>query len=366
MGERSQLRPGLAAECGSGLGALSKWPVGLGRLLWLDLGELRSLGLGAVSLWPLVHGARADGPGIRDRWVRYPYWAPAYVGFFGFGPGLGIGVGFGFGGVGWVALAPFEVFHPWWGRGFYGGFAGGAFGSHTMIVKQRECVQFVPQRASGGRCDRREHRGVRTRRADRGAESRAASRGGRAAWRGAGGAGSIQPAVFRSRGERPIIRRRARKVSRAVCQATHVQHASFEQQQRGMQQMSRGNFSPSAGRSSFGGASSGRSSDGGWSRFGDPTRSGAGSNYGARGDATSAYGRSSGYSGGGVRISPRIVQQRGAYSSPGGGSSQPRGFGGARVAPSYGNARPGSQSAPRAPSSTGSSGRSGGGGGHHR
>ena len=32
------------------------WPLGLGRLLWLDLGERRSLGLGAVSLRPLVHG----------------------------------------------------------------------------------------------------------------------------------------------------------------------------------------------------------------------------------------------------------------------------------------------------------------------
>ena len=38
-----------------------------------------------------------------------PYWAPAYVGFFGYGGGLGVGVGFGFGGVGWVALAPFEA-----------------------------------------------------------------------------------------------------------------------------------------------------------------------------------------------------------------------------------------------------------------
>ena len=63
-----------------------------------------------------------------------PFWAPAYVGFFGFGGGLGVGVGFGFGGVGWVALAPFEVFHPWWGRGFYGGFGGGYLGNHTAIV----------------------------------------------------------------------------------------------------------------------------------------------------------------------------------------------------------------------------------------
>jgi hypothetical protein len=57
------------------------------------------------------------------------YWAPAYVGFFGFGGG-GFGVGFGFGNVGWVPLAPFEVFRPWWGRGF----VGGGFYSRTTIV----------------------------------------------------------------------------------------------------------------------------------------------------------------------------------------------------------------------------------------
>ena len=60
-------------------------------------------------------------------WLWYPgvfgmphYWSPALVGFFGFGGGVGFGVGFGFGNIGWVALAPYEVFHPWWGRGFYG------------------------------------------------------------------------------------------------------------------------------------------------------------------------------------------------------------------------------------------------------
>ena len=60
------------------------------------------------------------------------YWAPAYVGFFGFGGG-GFGVGFGFGNVGWVPLAPFEVFHPWWGRGFAGG--RGGFFNRTTIVR---------------------------------------------------------------------------------------------------------------------------------------------------------------------------------------------------------------------------------------
>jgi hypothetical protein len=56
-------------------------------------------------------------------WAWYPgplggrhYWRPAMVGFFGWGAGGGIG--FGFGNVGWVPLAPFERFHPWYGRGF--------------------------------------------------------------------------------------------------------------------------------------------------------------------------------------------------------------------------------------------------------
>jgi FecR protein len=58
-------------------------------------------------------------------WCWYPgvlgvrhFWSPALVAWFGFGPHAGLG--FGFGHVGWVPLAPFETFRPWWGRGFYG------------------------------------------------------------------------------------------------------------------------------------------------------------------------------------------------------------------------------------------------------
>ena len=58
-------------------------------------------------------------------WAWYPgplygrhYWRPAMVGFFGWGGGIGAGFGFGFGNVGWVPLAPYERFRPWYGRGF--------------------------------------------------------------------------------------------------------------------------------------------------------------------------------------------------------------------------------------------------------
>jgi hypothetical protein len=47
---------------------------------------------------------------------RYaPAWSPALVGFVGFNIGS-VNVGIGFGNIGWVPLAPFETFHPWWGR----------------------------------------------------------------------------------------------------------------------------------------------------------------------------------------------------------------------------------------------------------
>jgi hypothetical protein len=49
-----------------------------------------------------------------------PFWAPAYVSFWGWGGGFGFGFGFGgWGGFGWLPLGPCDWFHPWWGG--YGG-----------------------------------------------------------------------------------------------------------------------------------------------------------------------------------------------------------------------------------------------------
>jgi len=70
----------------------------------------------------------------RFGWAWYPgaigprrYWRPAMVGFFGFGAsgfgtaGFGMSLGFGYGNVGWVPLAPFEPYRPWYGRGMVAG-----------------------------------------------------------------------------------------------------------------------------------------------------------------------------------------------------------------------------------------------------
>jgi len=69
-----------------------------------------SCGLGAISLWALDVITAIRGHGGRDRCggagFYRPFWAPAYVSFFGFGGGLGFGFGFGWGGwggFGWLA-----------------------------------------------------------------------------------------------------------------------------------------------------------------------------------------------------------------------------------------------------------------------
>src|SRR5260370_33212231 len=65
-----------------------------------------------------------------------PFWAPAYVSFFGFGGGWGVGFGWGgWGGFGWLPIGPCDPFFPWWGG--YGGGVGGEdnIKGHTTHMK---------------------------------------------------------------------------------------------------------------------------------------------------------------------------------------------------------------------------------------
>ena len=77
-----------------------------------------------------------------------PIWAPAFVTFFGFGPHIGFG--FGFGTIGWCPLAPFEVFHPWWGGGFnrFGVVAG--FGGRFGFGRGNFGLAFTNARVRAG------------------------------------------------------------------------------------------------------------------------------------------------------------------------------------------------------------------------
>jgi len=251
-----------------------------------------------------------------------PFWAPAYVGFFGFGPGLGIGVGFGFGGVGWVALAPFEAVHPWWGRGFYGGFRSGVFANHTTIINNSSVAgAYGNARVAGGAV------GVNAAGFGHGGQITSLNRSQIQSAGLVHGVVPVSPDRSSLRmSDRAVGGRYSQSSAQSFAsrmQAPRVEHASFDQQQRGMQQMSRGNFSAPAGGGRASGAST--SDSHGWNRFG--------------GTAGGAYGRSSSpYARGGqaVRISPSIVAPRS-------------------------NAAPRTNPAPR---STGNAHSSGAGGGH--
>jgi len=104
-------------------------PYSCGRWVWEDYYGWTWIGCESWG-WAPYHYGRWFFEANYGGWLWYPgalgvrhYWSPALVSFFGWGGGVGFGVGFG--NVGWVALAPFEMFHPWWGRGYYGaGFAG--------------------------------------------------------------------------------------------------------------------------------------------------------------------------------------------------------------------------------------------------
>lgn len=100
-----------------------------GRWVWEDYYGWTWVSNDPWGWAPYHYGSWFSGS---NGWCWYPgrpyehqFWRPALVAFFGFGGGYGggldIGIGFGFGNVGWVPLAPFEQYRPWYGRGYYGG-----------------------------------------------------------------------------------------------------------------------------------------------------------------------------------------------------------------------------------------------------
>ncbi len=95
--------------------------------------------------WAPYHYGRwfyAAGTG----WCWYPgpahvraVWQPALVAFVGFGAGGAVSLSFGFGNIGWVPLAPYEPFRPWWGPGYV---------NHTTIVNNITNVTYITNNTS--------------------------------------------------------------------------------------------------------------------------------------------------------------------------------------------------------------------------
>jgi hypothetical protein len=112
-------------------------PYQCGRWVWEDWYGWTWVGCESWGWAPYHYGRWYNRAGFGWSWYPGAFglrraWSPALVGFVGFGGGVGIGIGFGFGNIGWVALAPYETLHPWWGRGFYG--RTGAFGVNNVFV----------------------------------------------------------------------------------------------------------------------------------------------------------------------------------------------------------------------------------------
>ncbi|MCC6364016.1 MAG: hypothetical protein IT165_10860 [Bryobacterales bacterium] len=100
-------------------------PYRYGRWSWIDYYGWNWVSYDPWGWAPYHYGRWYQGP---RGWCWWPgaihsrhYWSPGLVAFAGFGGGVGVNAGFGFGNVGWVPLAPFEPYHPWYGRGYYGG-----------------------------------------------------------------------------------------------------------------------------------------------------------------------------------------------------------------------------------------------------
>jgi len=326
--------------------------------------------------WAPYHYGRWFHGGLGWCWWPGPiygphYWAPAYVGFFGFG--VGTGFGFGFGNLGWVALAPFERFHPWWGAGWSG----------------RNIFENSRLAGSGNLLN-----SYRNARFANGITGVSASQFGR---RG-GAFSSFSGSQIQNAG---LVRGMPAIAPGRSSMALSNRIASGNYPQTGNRQFFSRSASSGAAQRTSPGSQAGGSHD--WSRFGAPIhggatiapqQSGGWRGFGAPGTAngaargiggyqpragapSSSYGYSNGYTNRGgaqaLRINPAIVQQRApsysapayngggrsmpSYSAPNNRPSAPAYSGGGRAAPSGGGGRS---------SGGGGGGGHSSGGGHHR
>jgi Family of unknown function (DUF6600)/FecR protein len=325
--------------------------------------------------------------GANYGWCWYPgvlgvrhYWSPGMVAFFGFG-----GAGFGFGHVGWVPLAPYEVFHPWWGRGFY---AAGGFNRYSSLSAVNITNAYRNARAFNGvsavsAADFREGRFNNV------------VRPGAEQLRGASVVRGAMP-LAPTTGALHFTNRQAGYVPRTTAASQHffthqqpaaVQHSSVFAEQRSANSLggNRAAAMPSMSRPQTGGASPGGSAS--WKRFGQtegnslrgggqaPAANGI-QRFGEPGVSTRSY---SGPSNTPRYSAPPAENNRPSYNAPAQRYSQPsQSYRAPAQAPrSSAPAQAPHYSAPAAPRSSGGGGggshpsgggggHSGGGGGHHR
>jgi len=235
-------------------GVASWWaPYRHGRWVWIDWYGWSWLSYDPWG-WAPFHYGRWFWQGPYG-WCWYPgprhyrhYWRPALVAFFGFHVG-GVHVGFGFGRVGWVPLAPYEPFYPWYGPRYYGWYRQPTYIDNSVRIVNN--VQIVNV-----------YRNARVVNAVSGVDHDGFVRGGRIQPIRVG-EGDFQRASL-VQGPLPVVpgRESVRFADRPVQAgnlprgeaerffsrrpAAPVERVSFEEQRRGMEQVVRRTFSPPA------------------------------------------------------------------------------------------------------------------------
>lgn len=106
-----------------------------GRWTWVDYYGWNWISYDPWGWAPYHYGRWINRPNVG--WCWWPgrihsrhYWSPGLVAFFGWGRG---GVSVGFGNYGWVPLAPFETYYPWYGRGYYNGYRNRTYNNITIV-----------------------------------------------------------------------------------------------------------------------------------------------------------------------------------------------------------------------------------------
>lgn len=301
-------------------------PYQCGRWVWLDFYGWTWMGCEPWA-WAPYHYGRWFYGGYGWAWwpgpvVATAFWSPALVGFFGFGApiGVGVGFGFGFGSIGWVPLAPFEAFHPWYGAGVYGGFSGVriAAGSNVAGLYRNARVTNAITAMHTGDFGRSSVSGTSLIRPT------AMEMAHAGAMRGQLPVGpSRESTQFSNRAVNTTGMPHTSDATRfAGHAAPAVSHVSFAQQQRSFSQAASRGFSSPARGSSAGG---------GWQRFnpsaGAASRGQAATPYNGARQGTSPYGsRGAAPQQRPVRINPPIIQNRGSAPRSSGAAS--RGGGG--------------------------------------
>jgi hypothetical protein len=205
-------------------------------------------------------------------------WSPALVGFFGWG---GLGLGLALGGLGWVALAPFESFHRWWGPGWYGrgwggyGYGGrGFFRPYGNFTRNGDIARMYRNAAYRGGALTAGHNGF-------GGPHQRFSAATRAQLTGASSFMGGRMPIAPTRASYQFSNRQAAPNTRLASAANQhfFQSSQFRSQQvrpmQGNQQMRTLQNNASRFGAARAPSTPARSSSSGWQRFGDPGNGGA-------------------------------------------------------------------------------------------